>query len=51
MLDQTSRGCVEGLIKHGKSNFSKLDDELEKIKRTLRKNEGIIFIDTENGEI
>ncbi len=46
MLDQTNRGCVEGLIKHGKANFSKLDDELDKIKRALRKNDGHIFLDT-----
>lgn len=51
MLDQTSRGPVEGLIKHGKAHFSKLEDELDKIKRALRKNEGIVLIDTENGEI
>ena len=51
MLDQNSRAPVEGLIKHGKAHFSKLEDELDKIKRALRKNEGVVLVDTENGEI
>lgn len=51
MLDHNSRGPIEALIKHGKAHFSKLEDELDKIKRALRKNEGVVLIDTENGEI
>jgi hypothetical protein len=51
MLDQTRKASVDGLVKHGRTAFTRLEEVFEKIKRTLRRNEEGVVIDTEEGLI
>jgi len=38
MLDSTKYGIVDGLAKFGRTSFTRLEEVLERVKKTLRRN-------------
>lgn len=51
MLDQTTRATTEGLTKQNRTTFARLEEELEKINRSLKRHSEGFVIDTEDGQV
>lgn len=51
MLDQTKKTITEGLVKQNRTAFSRLEEELELLSKSLKRHEDGFVIDTEDGQV